>query len=202
MYKKVWLCAVLALVLLFSGCAAPGEDYRPLPLPVPQVSYRTYTVGYTQMIRQIDDAGRLVSYQSGTERFFAVEYRGLSRTLLKDGDKVNVYVGESTYIGVAVPGEDDSVRIIRIDGMPDYYAAFVGTNVKFDGVLDIKENVIAVPRAYVKKTQGDNGYVRVLVKNEKGYDEKKRVAVKLGSETAESIEILYGLKTGDRVIID
>lgn len=131
-----------------------------------------------------------------------IQYTGDNSTQFGLGQEVDIKYRNNKYKGKVVMSQDNvpqdlnaqlknTIRI-KPEGISDYS---IGDTAEITLVLENKENVIVVPKNVVSN-YGGKFYIQVLENNMKFERE-----VEVGIQTADSVEILSGIKEGDKIII-
>ncbi|MBS7262448.1 MAG: hypothetical protein KIG36_02440 [Eubacteriales bacterium] len=217
MRGKIAVVAILAgLCVLLGACSAPQKEYLPKPIDVSETVYRTYTVTRETLERAVNENGSLAVMEYEGQLCAVAEYNGVNRSVFRLGDRLELTCGGKTYPGRVISLYESISSPLRIlfettptwvgrilfNTTTDQENVWLGMNVRISGVAERKENVVSLPKAYVKKQNDGTGLVRVLRKNENGSMEKIRVVVTIGMETTSRYEITNGLSSGDLVVID
>lgn len=171
---------------------------------IPQVDTSTIwidTVKRGPMVRQVRGLGKLVPSAGSKNLVAQITLPAVMTADIKLGQNAvvasrNSVLGNGHVISVASSGPADTRIIdIALDTKPEGAAANLDVNAtidieKIDDILQVGRPVNGVPNKEASLFKLDNN----------GTD-ATRVNVKLGRASVDSIEILSGLKEGDRIIL-
>ncbi len=166
---------------------------------VEQLAPGSTVTAYKTIVKTVDPDNLVIRYGAAELKDF------------KLNDKITITVEGESYEGYVSKTPDES-----IEGLYDDYPAItydtehiycefkddippllsIGGLAEISLVKEVHENAVVISKNLVK-TDGDRTYVTVLDEN----DNKMEADVTTGIETAVEVEILTGLKAGDKVVV-
>jgi macrolide-specific efflux system membrane fusion protein len=136
-------------------------------------------------------------------RVVELSYQGIKSSDFSFGMDVEVTYDSTTYTGTVIrtpatapidtPDSERGIIVVRVKGLPANIQAGDSATVRV--VMQRRDNVIVIPRNIVQTYQGSD-FVNVLADNI-----KKQQPVEKGITSATEVEIVKGLKEGDKVIV-
>jgi hypothetical protein len=181
-----------------------GERRTEASADMPSVDISTIwvdTVKRGPMVRQVRGLGRLVRPEGSTSLVAQVTLPSVMTADVKPGENAAIATrkgplanGHVSSISPSTSGDTRTVDI-ALDGVPEGASA----GLEVDGTIDIEkiDNVLHVGRP----VHGVQNTEIPLFKILNNGAEAVRIYVKLGRASVNTIEVLAGLKEGDRVIL-
>jgi hypothetical protein len=203
MYRKVRIAAVAALaacslwIILFALTRVRHE--RPVAVDICHPWIGTVVKG--SMLREVRGQGSLVSARNHSKLVARVKVLGsmasevrLNQNADVDTRKVKVK-GHVTYISPSPSNELRSVDIAVDSPLPEGVSA----NLQVDAAIQLGtlDNVLYVGRPIHANQNSSIPVFKLL----DGADQAVRVVVKFGRSSVNTIEVLDGLKEGDKIIL-
>lgn len=154
---------------------------------------------YQTIVKIIDPENLFIKYTSNSLKSFPLNSEV---TITVNGEDYKGYVSktptesiEGLYDEYTHLFEDTtSIFCEFTDGLPSFLT--IGTIADITAVFEVHENAVVISKNLVKE-DGDRTYVTILDENEN----KKEVDVTTGITNATEVEILSGLKAGDKVVV-
>lgn len=164
-----------------------------------QINPGTTVTAYKIVVKVVDPDNLFVKYTSNKLKSFPL---GKEVTITVDGEEYAGYVSKTPSETTQGLYEDypelfadtESIYCEFTDGMPSFLT--VGELADIAATFAVSENAVVISKNLVK-SDGDRKYVFVLDEN----DNKKEVDIETGIENATEVEILSGLKAGDKVVV-
>ena len=152
------------------------------------------SVDEKEMIYRVADLQALWVIASVYEKDMARIQRGQPATITTKAYPDRKFEGQITWISSTI---DEKTRTLKVRIEVDNSQGLLkpGMFVRASVVVDVKDNVLTVPISSVRRQGGET-----IVFIEEGAGRFERRDVKLGAQSDQSVEILGGLKPGQRVV--
>ena len=159
----------------------------------------TKVTAYKTVVKIIDPEELFIQYASATLKSFPL---GKDVTITVDGEDYEGYVSKTpteVTAGLydeypALLSDTESIFCEFKGEQPSFLTA--GKTADIAAVYEVHEDAVIISRSLVK-TDGNRTYVTILDEN----DSKLEVDVTTGIQNATEIEILSGVKAGDRIVV-